>query len=79
MSQMMQEEQDAQAEYYALADLKLGGRLSPAQEARLREVKAALDQMEAQEPEMQAMFARMAEVADKLDTLLAKVQALPKK
>lgn len=75
----MMQEQDALAEYHALADLKLGGRLSPAQGIRLREVEAALDQMGAYEPETRAMFTRMAEVADRLDTLLAEVQALPKK
>ena len=59
---MMREEQNALAEYRALADLKLDRQLSPAQEARLREVEAALDQIETQEPETRAVFARMAKV-----------------
>ena len=65
-------------EYHALVDLELEGRLSPDEGARLRAVEGALDRAEAREPGTRAMFARLEETSEKLDALLAVVQALPK-
>ena len=65
-------------EYHALVDLELEGRLSPDEGARLRVVEGALDRAEAREPETRAMFVRLEETTEKLDALLAAVQALPR-
>ena len=64
------------AEYHALVDLEMEQGLTLTEQARLRAVQEALDRAEA--PETAAMLARMEETADKLDALLAAVQALPK-
>ena len=70
--------QEMLAEYHLLADRKLDGRLSSAEQTRLQELEEAMDREEAQAPETQMMFARMEGAMSKLDALLAAVQALPK-
>ena len=65
------------AEYHALVDLELAGRLSSGEQARLHELEAVLDRAEEKLPETQRMLAGIKDAADKLDALLAAVQALP--
>lgn len=71
-------EQEIVAEYYALSSRGPNEQLSQAEQARMRELEEAMDRAEAQAPETIVMLARLKEAANKLDTLLAAVQALPK-
>ncbi len=71
-------EQEMLVEYHVLADRKLDGRLSSAEQRKLQELEEAMDREEAQAPETQLMFARVEEAVSKLDALLTAVQALPK-
>lgn len=61
-----------------LVDLELERRPSPHDPEQLRVVETALDRAEAHAPEAQGMMARLEEMSDKLDALLAAVRALPK-
>ena len=66
-------------EYHGLLDLEDNGSLSAAQTARLRQVEAELDFLEAQNPVEQEADRRLAETSDKLDEILALLRSLPRK
>ncbi len=66
-------------EYHALLDCEDNGELSDAQGARLRQVEAELDSLEAQDPAERAADRRLQETGDKLDEILSLLQSLPRK
>lgn len=66
-------------EYQALAAQESHGQLSAAQAYRLREVTAALDALEAQDPAAQEADRRTQETGDKLDEMLTLLRNLPRK
>lgn len=66
-------------EYQALAAQERHGPLSAAQAHRLREVTAALDALEAQDPAAQEADRRIQETGDKLDEMLTLLRNLPRK
>ena len=65
-------------EYHGLIDREEGGSLSAAQTARLRQVEAELDFLEAQNP-VEQDDRRLGETSDKLDEILALLRSLPRK
>lgn len=64
-------EMELRAEYRRLMDRKRRQRLSASQATRLREVEQALDDLEEQNPAVQALYQRLAEDDNKLDRVLA--------
>ncbi len=66
-------------EYHSLLDREEDGSLSAAQAARLHQVEAELDFLEAQNPVEQDADRRLGETSDKLDEILALLRSLPRK
>ena len=74
-----EQEQGLVQEYQALTTQERQGQLSATQAYRLREVMAALDRLEAQDPAEQEMDRRTQEVSSKLDEMLALLRSLPRR
>ena len=74
-----EQEQAWVQEYQGLAAQERRGQLSDAQAHRLREVMAALDGLEAQDPAEQDADRRAQEISGKLDQMLALLQSLPRR
>ena len=72
-------EQALMQEYRALTTQERQGELTDAHSDRLREVTAALDELEAQDPVEQEADRRVKETSDKLDQMLRLLQSLPRK
>ena len=66
-------------EYHRLVSAERHGRLSEALAERRRQVEAELDDLEAQDPQEQAMDRRRHETGAKLDEVLELLRGLPQK
>ena len=74
-----EQEQGLVQEYQALTTQERQGQLTEAQVIRLREVTAALDEIEAHDPVEQEAERRVQDTSDKLDQMLLLLRSLPKK
>lgn len=74
-----EQEQAWVQEYQALTAQERRGQITSTQVKRLREVAAALDELEAQDPVEQEADRRVEETGDKLDEMLALLRSLPRK
>lgn len=74
---LWEQEQGLVQEYQALTTQERQGQLTEAQLIRLREVTAALDELEAHDPVEQEADRRVKETGDKLDQML--LRSLPRK
>lgn len=76
---LWEQEQGLVQEYQALTTQERQGQLTNAQSDRLREVTAALDELEAHDPVEQEAERRVKETGDKLDQMLWLLRSLPRK
>lgn len=76
---LWEQEQGLVQEYQALTTQERHGQLTEAQFVRLREVTAALDELEAHDPVEQEAERRVKETSDKLDQMLLLLRNLPRK
>ena len=76
---MREQEQAWVQEYQALAAQERRGQLSAAQAHRLREVTAALDELEEHDSMEQEAERRTQEISGKLDQMLALLRSLPRR